>query len=241
MLHQTRGIALHTVKFSETSIIAKVYTELFGLQSYMIKGARRHGSKIRPGLFQPLTLLEMTVYRKEKNSLHTLKEAGIIHPYQTLHADIRKSSMALFIAELVYKSIGEEEPNPALFSFLTETCLHLDGPAGILPVFPLFFAVKLTKFLGIMPENNRSAEKPFFLLDEGHFGNDPSGLADTMDASLSGHFSFFLDASFDTLEEVSIPRDQRNLLLEKILHYYKLHLAGFREVKSHTVLHSVLS
>ena len=127
MLHKTRGIALHTVKFSETSIIAKIYTELFGLQSYLIKGIRKQHSRIKPGLFQPLTILDLTVYHKETGSLQSLKEVHNLYPYQSLPFDIMKSSIALFMNELIYKSIREEEPNQELFDFLFDACIDLDS------------------------------------------------------------------------------------------------------------------
>jgi DNA repair protein RecO (recombination protein O) len=240
MIQRTRGIALHTVKFSETSIIAKVYTEQFGLQSFIIKGARKKGSKIRPGLFQPLTLLELTLYHREKNSLHTLKEAGIIHPYQTLHSDIRKSSIALFLAEVIYKSICEEESNPGLFGFLFETCMKLDGLQGTFPVFHLVFLARLTKFLGFQPENNFSGRMKYFNLLEGKFQPELSDIPYELNESNSRLFSEILSASYDTLEDFRIPAQVRNILLEKILQYYQLHHSGFREIKSHLVLHSVL-
>jgi len=241
MIQRTRGIALHSVKFSETSIIAKVYTDLFGLQSFIIKGARKQGSRIRPGLFQPLTLLELTIYHREKNSLHTLKEACIFHPYQTLHSDIRKSSMALFIAEVVYKSIREEESNPKMFHFLEETCVNLDDIPGTFPVFHLVFIMRLTRYLGFQPENNFSIHKRYFNLREGNFQAEPADMPYSVDEKLSAAFSSLLSASFDDLEHLRIPALVRNPLLERILQYYQLHLSGFREIRSHEVLHEVLS
>jgi DNA repair protein RecO (recombination protein O) len=241
MLHCTRGIALHTARYSETSIIAQVYTSLFGLQSYIIKGARKHGSKIRPGLFQPLTLLELTVYHKEKSSLQTVREVHNIHPCPTIYSDIRKSSMALFMAELIHKSIHEEEPNPELFNFLTEAILHLDGDSGNFPVFHLFFAVQLTRFLGFFPQDDRSEEKKYFHLGEGHFEKYPENPELMLDESSSLFLSRLLKGSYDTLHEMTVPHNERTQLLEQVLRYYRIHLAGFREIRSHTVLRSVLS
>ena len=114
MLHSTRGIVIHTTKFSETSIIARIFTEQFGLQSYLIKGIRRAQSKLKPGLFQPLTILELVVYHKQNRSVQNINDATYLYPYQSIPFDIRKSSIALFINELTYKTIHEEESNPEL-------------------------------------------------------------------------------------------------------------------------------
>jgi DNA repair protein RecO (recombination protein O) len=169
MLHKTRGIVLHTVKYSETSLIVKVYTEAFGIQSYMVKGARNPKSKLRPILFQPLTLLELVAYHKERNTLQSIKEIRLAHPYQSMPFDIRKSSIALFLNEVVYRSVGEEESNPALFEFLWSSFLLLDAVEEPFMHFHLLFTIKLTKYLGFHPRNTRTDEHCFFNLSEGTF------------------------------------------------------------------------
>ena len=125
MLHTTRGIVLHTTKYSETSLVAKIYTEVFGLQSYLVKGIRKQKAKLRPALFQPMTLADLVVYHKDKGSLQNIKESRIAVPYRSIPFDIRKSSMLLFINELLYKSIREEETNRKL---------RLVRPGPILPL-----------------------------------------------------------------------------------------------------------
>jgi DNA repair protein RecO (recombination protein O) len=248
MLHKTRGIALHTVKFSETSIIAKIYTELFGLQSYLIRGIRKQHARIKPGLFQPLTILELTVYHKEKASLQTLKEVHNLYPYQSLPFDIMKSSIALFMNELIYKSIREEEPNQELFDFLFETCVELDSRKSTFSLFPLLFALKLTKFLGFMPRFDESPGKEIFNMREGVFHeNIPDHkyyLRPPLTTLLKDLINPESSSSFDTSligEHKPETLKSRNELLEQILIYYKLHLPDFREIRSHQILHTILA
>jgi DNA repair protein RecO (recombination protein O) len=244
MLQTTRGIALHTVKFSETSIIAKVYTELFGLQSYLVRGIRKEKAKIKPGLFQPLTLLELSVYHKEKAALQTVREVNILRPYHALPFDIRKSSVALYINELIYRSVREEEQNPDLFAFLFNTCETLDSMDTGLSLFPLAFTVYLTKFLGFYPRSETVTGKEIFNMTEGIFQD-----------KMPEHKYYLLPPVSLMLKEVihtgtydfsacSLSQDilkARNDLLESMLLYYKLHLPGFGEIRSHKVLHTVLS
>jgi len=248
MLYKTRGIALQTIKFSETSIIAKIYTELFGLQSYLIKGIRKQHSAIKPGLFQPLTLLDLTVYRKERGNLQSLKEASNHHPYQDLPFNIIKSSVALFIDELLCKSIKEEEPNQALFDFLINTCMELDSVRSGVRFFPLIFAVDLTRYLGFYPQADISSAKQIFNLREGVFQEN-----------IPDHKYFIKPPLSKFLKEIIISRQDlsgyilsdtdkyndglkvRNELLDTVLIYYQLHLPDFREMKSHKVLHSLLA
>ncbi|MEI7980068.1 MAG: DNA repair protein RecO [Bacteroidota bacterium] len=169
MLHSTKGIVLHSIKFSETSLIVKIYTELFGIQSYLLKGVRSPRSKVRPGLFQPLTLLDLVVYHREKHTLQTVKEIRLAHPYHSIPFDIRKSSVVLFLNELLYQSIREEEPNAGLFEFIWNSCTFLDKTAEPVSGFHLSFAIHLCHHLGIFPNSNYSLQHPFFNLREGIF------------------------------------------------------------------------
>jgi len=240
MLHQTRGIALHSTKFSETSSVVKIYTELFGLQSYLIKGVRKQKSKVKAGLFQPLTLLDLIVYHKDKSSLQNLKEVNYSNPYHEIPFDIRKSSIALFINELVYKTIHEEEPNPELFLFLHKNCLKLDATTNNFALFHLVFSMQLTRYLGFMPQLNYSDTTPFMNLREGVFQTTPPDHSDFLDPVMSLHFFHLLQIQEMADVSLQIPSKTRDTLLEMILIYYRLHITGFREMKSHHVLHTVL-
>lgn len=251
MLHHTRGIALHTIKFSETSIIARVYTELFGLQSYLVKGIRNPRSKIKPALFQPMTLLDLTVYHREKSNLQNIREAGNHYPYQSIYTDLRKRSILLFITELIGKSVREEESNRALFDFLYENCIRLDQLSENIQLFPLWFSVHFSRFLGFWPAYEDSPEKQIFNLNEGTFQATRPVHDKYLDNEESRLLRILMEAGMkqgktDLIHPVSGIRhpfsyELRNDLLEKILLYYRLHLPGFHGIRSHVVLHEVLS
>ncbi len=252
MLHSTRGIVFHSVKYSESSVIVKIYTGLFGLQSYLFKGIRNPKSRIKPGLFQPLTLLDLVVYHKERHTLQSVKEVRLAHPYQSIPYDIRKSSVALFINELVYKAIREEEANPSLFEFLWSSCLHLDETDATVSDFHLLFALQLCHHLGIFPQTNYSRQCPFFNLREGHFQSSIPEHPQYLDPEMSRRFNELLEGcSMDEIEnnetakwlngEPILSAEARRQLLETILLYYQLHLPGFRGMQSHHVLHTVFS
>lgn len=240
MLHSTRGIVLQTIKYSETSLIAKIYTELFGLQSYLIKGIRKQKSKIRPVLFQHLSLVDMIVYHKEKSALQTIKEIQIAFPYKAIPFDIRKSSLALFINELLYKSIREEESNRKLFDFIWSSCVFLDDTTHSINCFHLWFIVHLMAYLGFIPQMNFSEQKKIFNMKEGIFQETPPGHEYFMDEQSSAFFYRLFTLPSDRITLLGFPLEERNFMLEKILIYYRLHLSGFTGLKSHQILHSVL-
>jgi len=258
MLHSTKGIVFHSFKYSETSVIVKIYTELFGIQSYLFKGIRNPKSKIKPGLFQSMTLLDLVVYHKEQQSLQSVKEVHLAHPFKTIPFDIRKSSVALFINELVYKAIREEEPNPGLFAFLWQTCLRLDEAEDSISWFHICFAMQLMLYLGIFPQNNHSRKFSVFNLREGLFQAAVPSHPHYLDQEKSLLFNKLLNAcseeqfgngemskwrigefSTDHPSRILNP-ESRNRLLETILLYYQLHLPGFRGMQSHHILHDVL-
>ena len=241
MLHSTRGIVIHTIKYAETSIIARIFTEQFGLQSYLIKGIRQAKARLKPGLFQPLNILDLVVYHKQKSTLQNIREANYLFPYQSIPFDIRKSSIALFINELIHKTIHEEEANQELFDFLLRTCVELDESQSPANWFHLVFALRFTRFLGFMPQQNHSPGKNIFNLKEGFFQESIPDHPYYLDKPQSELFSRLLDNLDNSPEDIVIPSKIRDLILEKILVYYQLHFPGFTGMKSHLVLHTVLS
>jgi DNA repair protein RecO (recombination protein O) len=240
MLHQTRGIAIHVTKFSETSSVVKIYTELFGLQSYLVKGIRKQNAKIKSGLFQPLTLLDLVVYHKEKISLQNIKEVSYSYPYKSIPFDIRKSSLALFINELIYKTIHEEEPHPELFTFLYKTGVKLDSMTENFSLFHLVFSIQYTRYLGCLPQLNYSEKKPFLNLREGLFQAGAPEHREFLDGRMSRHFFQLLKVGEGDPATLRLPARTRDELLDAILVYYRLHVPGFREIQSHQVLRTVL-
>ncbi|MCX6280419.1 MAG: DNA repair protein RecO [Bacteroidetes bacterium] len=241
MLLTTKGIVLHSLKYSETSIIVRIYTEARGLQSYLFKGIRNPKSKTKAGLFQPLTLLEVVSYIKEKTTLHTAKEVRLFQPYLSIPFDIRKSSVALFINELLYKSIREEEANQELFDYLWKTCLLLDSTENPLNCFPLVFTAELTCFLGIQPQPGYSEKKTVFNLRESQF----QPVIPEKDAYiLPEHgklFNSLIITTIDRQSDLHFKSSVRRSLLDSLLLYYQIHIPGFKPMNSHHILHSVLS
>jgi DNA repair protein RecO (recombination protein O) len=241
MLHSTKGIVLHTVKYSETSLIVKIYTETFGLQSYMVKGIRKQKSKTKPAAFQHLSLVNLVVYHREKATLQSIREIQIAYPYSSLPFDIRKSSIALFITELLYKSIREEESNPKMFRFIWDSCVQLDFTEVQHHLFHLWFAVHLSAFLGFMPQGSEGAKRMFFNMKEGIFQVSRPDHEYFMDETLSDCFHKLIGLPDAGMTLPGISTEIRDLLLDRILVYYQLHLSGFRGLRSVQVLHTLLA
>lgn len=241
MLQSTRGIVFHQFKYSETSIIVKIYTEDFGLQSYIVRGARRKKAKIRASHLQHLTLVELEVSHKASKDLQHIRELKIIHPFQSIPLDIRKSSIVIFLNEVMYKTIIEEEANPELFNYIFNAIQILDMAEDNISLIHILFLIQLTKFLGFYPKNNYSTLAPNFDLQEGKFSKIEGPGTVIAKEPLSSYISQLCNATFENLDKLSIKKSYKNDLLETILNFYRLHLPGISEFKSHAVLKSVFS
>lgn len=239
MLHHTRGIVLHHFPYSETSVIVRIYTENFGLQSYLIKGVRSPKAKIKLGLLQHLNLLEMVVYYREGKSLQNIKELRTAYSFQTLHSDIRKSSQVLFINEVIYKSLKEEESNPELFDFLFHSVIDLDKPGIFSAHFHLVFMIKLASFLGFAPRLNYKPNS-WFNLQEGYFEDHRPTHSHAIAPEHARHFNTLLTSSLNAESPIEIPASSRKVLLDKLIEFYELHLPSFGGLRSPEVLHEVL-
>jgi len=241
MLAKTQGIVLKTINYSETSVVAKIYTEHFGLKSYLIRGVRKRKAKTKANSLQLLSLLELEVNNKETRDMQYIKELKSAHVFQTLPYDIRKSSIAIFLNELIYNSIREEEANTSLFYFLFNAIQLLDLVEDNFSNFHLHFAVQLSKYLGFGPaETSFNPDALFDLADGKFYSNQGLGLY-KLNQEESLFFYRASALSFEGFQKISLSKSTRKTMLEHILNYYRLHLPEFKALRSHEVLEIVLA
>jgi len=240
MLHKTRGIVIHTLKYSDSSVIAKIYTEKFGLRSYLIRGIKSKKSKTRSSQLQHLSLLNLVVYEKGNDGLQNLKETEVAHQYTSIPFDVIKGSMILFLNEVLLKSLHEEESNPPLFNYLFDMMVKFDQMIESFQNFHLLFLVGLSKFLGFYPLDNYTLKNRFFDLQEGVYTSEKPLHSNFMEPGIAKTLSKVLESN-QTEERLFDNSNDRNLFMEKMLDFYRLHIPGFGEIKSHKVLHEVLS
>jgi len=239
MLHKTRGIVFRTVKYSDTSVIAKIYTEQFGLRAYIVRAVKGKKSASKTGLLQHLSLLNLVVYEKNNRGVQNLKEMEAAHQFRSIPFDIIKSSILLFLNEILYKAIHEEEPNQPLFDFIFDSLKGFDEAVAGIENFHIYFAIGLSKFLGFYPRNNFTGHNEYFDLREGLFVENRPFHNNFMEPAISRKFNQMLDSgtSGQILFENS---NDRNAMLVNILDYFKLHVPAFIEIKSLPVLQQVL-
>jgi DNA repair protein RecO (recombination protein O) len=235
----TKAIVLSALKFGDTSLIVKCYTQEEGVKTYLIRGVLKpKKSGLKAAYFQPLTQLRIVANHNNKNTLNSIKEVQVIHPYKTFHTDIVKQSVALFLSEVLSNSIQEEEQNLALYEYLETALIWLDVHDKVAN-FHLLFLLNLTGFLGFYPDTSEINKKGFDLLD-GVF-SDNIHEKNVISKNDFHQFKKLLGIIFDTIENVSYSKVERQLVLHVIMQYFKLHLGNFRNPKSLQVLETVFS
>ncbi len=244
-LHKTKGIVLKTVKYGETSLIATLYTELFGVQTYLINGVRTSTRK-GPGkanLFQPASMLDLVVYHNELKNLQRIREFKWGNLYRHIFFDVLKNAVALFMVEILQKCLKQPEANPDLFYFIEDAFLHLDGSEGrVLANFPLFFALHLAGFFGFRIQDGHNEKASILDLQEGRFVAEPPAHPQVLEGINSYHTVQLLRVQQpDELQELALNQDTRRVLLQAYISFYALHLADFGEMRTLSVLQTVLS
>ncbi|MEO5681847.1 MAG: DNA repair protein RecO [Chitinophagaceae bacterium] len=243
-VYNTKGIVLRTVKYGETSIIAAIYTELFGLQSYLVNGVRT-STKKGPGkasLFQPGAMLDLVVYHNELKNLQRIKEFKWGYLYQQVFSDIIKNSVALFMVELLSKTIKQPEQNADLFYFIEDSFLHLDKSGQqVVGNFPLFFALHLATIFGFRLSDDYSPENSFLDLQEGEFVHEQP----VHPYFLAGQYSYATSQLLKTMQPhelsaIQLNQETRRILMTAYQQFYALHIHDFGTMKTLPVLQEVL-
>ncbi|GAB5474709.1 MAG: DNA repair protein RecO [Maribacter sp.] len=235
----TKAIVLISLKYGDTSLIVKAFTASDGLKSYLLKGVlTSKRGKLKSAYFQPLSQLELVANHKNKGTLESILEVKVNYHYQTLHTDISKNAMALFLAEVLGNSVREEERNEPLFEFLEASLQWFDTHEAI-SNFHLYFLIRLTKYFGFYPDTNDMGTACFDL-QEGEFTNTPS-LNPILTGENLSFFKRFLGINFDEVQRIKMNKTNRQELLKSLVLYYELHLQGFRKPKSLAVLNEVFS
>lgn len=237
MLITTKGIVFSALKYGEADLIVKCFTEKSGLKTYLLRGVlKSKKGKLKASLFQPLTQLEIVANHKDKGTLEYMREAKLLHPYQSLHTNIMKSTVVMFLSEVLRNAVKEEEPNESLFEFL-ETSLSWFDMHEKTANFHLFFLLKLTKYLGFYPDDSFS-EEPVFNLIDGTFQAVETNNDCIADENVEV-LKQLLGTDFDSLSTIKLNQTGRSRFLLMLLKYYEIHLQGFKKPKSLAVLNEI--
>ena len=241
MLEKTKAIVLHTTRYGESSLIVQCFTEKWGRQSFLMKGVRKSKKNNRVSLFQPLFLLDLDVYFKSNRDLQWIKEVSMIHPMNGLLQDMIKRTQALFITEILSKTLREEEQNPELFQFLEASINYFEALEDASASFHLLFLFQLTRYLGFEPQANFSEKRKYFDLRQGIFSEEMSSTDLLRDAELGRYWKSCYTNSYKDIDSIIINQEGRSIFLDSLLEFYYFHIDNMNEIKSVEILRTIFN
>lgn len=236
MLEKTRGIVLHTLKYSDSSLIVDVYTELLGTTSFMVRIPKSRKAALKSVFFQPLSLLELDCDFRLKVSLQKIKDVRVCYAYSSVPYHPYKSSMALFLAEFLYRALRQEVQNKPLFAYLFYSIQWLDRSLDHFSNFHLVFITRLTRFLGFYPNVEEYRSGDYFDMQNGRFCSCQPFHNAYLKPEEAARIPLIMRMNYDTMHLFVMNRIERNRYLEVLNDYYRLHVPDFPELKSLEIL-----
>ena len=244
MLQKTKGIVLRAVKYGETSLICSIFTEAFGVQSYLVQGVRTSAKKkqSRAGMLQPTTLLDMVVYNKPTGGLQRIKEFQTAHLYQTINEDVVKNSIALFSVEILLRLLPEHAAMEDLFDTAFNYFVSLDKEehkkSGN---YPLYLMIQCSNMLGYNINGAYSADTPYLsLLEGGYSHNPPSEPPYVNDTEANLLDKLLVCNTLNDTRNIQMNSDARAHLLDWMLAFMHSHTQHMGEIKSLPILREIL-
>lgn len=235
----SKAIVLSSIPYSESSIICKLYTEEFGLKSYIVRSAKKKNSPTPTSHFQPLNIIEFEAYNSVKSKLETIKTSSLILENQNLNFSIVKNALTFFVAEIIHLSLKEANPNKELFDYLFNQ-IHLlkNSKDEDLAEFHLYFMIEFADHLGLAPMDNYSEYEVFFDPIAGKFTNKADAQNFNKQTSFTLHK--FISQKEITNEKICKNKIERNIILEALIIFYSIHITNHSQIKSHKILTTIL-
>ena len=223
MLHKTQGIVLGYIKYRETSVIANIFTEAWGLQGYLVQGVRTKKPRYSIVLFQPLMLLDMVVYHKKQGGLQRVSEVKCHRPNSHILSDLKKATMTVFLAEFLAKVVREEERNKPLFNFLWQSIVALDEQEVEYDLFHIRFLLQLSHYLGF--GISRAEDIYAQMRRSGQAGEMTQEVIAGINSLLKGYGA--------------MDRGLHRRVIEAVIKFYQLHINSLDRLKSLKVLQEI--
>lgn len=242
MLQKAKSIALHTVRYGDSSLVAYLYSQDFGRISLMVNGAYGKGKLGRKSIyFQPLNIVDVVFYPAKSHGMGRLKEVSVASTSSSIHLHPVKSVIAIFLGEIIYRAIREEESNPSLFQFIEASILSLDALEQGIANFHLLFLAQLSKYLGFFPSGEYSTSTPFFDYKNGLFVKHQPVHPLYFSKDISQILSQCLRTSYANCGDIVLLGKQRSHFLERMLAFYTFHMESVHGVKSLSILSEVFA
>jgi DNA repair protein RecO (recombination protein O) len=241
MIEKTRAIVLHQIKYTDSGIVVQFYTRKFGRQSVLIKGMRKKKSGRHNVFFQPMFILDLVLYYKETREMQVIKEFSVSYTPADIYLNIKKSSVAIFMGEVLISVLREESPNEELFDFIEKSVVYFDSCKEGFANFHIAFLAGLSSYLGFEPGSKTNINNKYFDMLNGIFVHEIPLHGYYASAEISEILASFFSSSYDNISNIILTGSVRNEVLEMLVRYYSLHLPGLKKIRSLEVLKEVFS
>lgn len=239
MLIKTNAIVLSKLKYRDNDLIVKCYTSQRGVVSYLLRGVLKNTKgSAKTAYFQLLSQLQIEENYKANQSLQFISDVKLNLVYQSLHSNVLKSAIVMFLSEVLSSVLKEEEQNDNLYDYIETSLIWLDHEDDCAN-FHLLFLLNLSKYLGFYPDIS-TKEYPYFNLNTGAFELKPLNAYSISDENLIV-LKQLLGINFDTLKSIKLNSKQRQSFLSMLLFYFELHLGDFKKPKSLNIFNQVFN
>ena len=236
MLVKTKAIVLHSFKYGESRMIVDMFTEEAGRLSFIISIPKTSKGHIKKQYFQPMTLLEVECDVRQNVQLQKLKDAHLLTAYTSIPFSPEKLALSLFIAEFLYHALRSEQQDKLLFAYVCDSMQWLDTVEVGFANFHLTFLMRMSRFLGFYPNLDDYVDGCVFDLRTATFSLQVPTHRDFLDSHDSQLIHTLMRMDFPTMHLFQLSHHDRNRITEVLLHYYRLHIPQFPELKSLGVL-----
>ncbi|NLA49897.1 MAG: DNA repair protein RecO [Bacteroidales bacterium] len=239
MIESTKAIVLHQIRYSDSSIIIRLFTSKFGRISCMVRGMGNRKAGRNKVLFQPMSVLDLSLSYRESREIQTITDFSPSYSPAAIWSDIRKCTVAIFLGEVLTSVLREESPNEPLFRFIEDSVRYFDKCGEGSANFHLAFMARLTGFLGFEPSGEVFTGAKYFDMLNGQFVNHPPAHRHFANPEISGVLSELFTSSPEEANKIALKGSVRNAILDTLVNYFSLHLPGIKKIKSLEVLRQV--
>lgn len=236
MVEKTQAIVLRSIKYGDHSLIVDMLTADGSRRSFIARVSAAKHAKMRPYLFQPLSILEVAYDARVKGGLYRIQSASVAVPFASIPFDASKLALVLFLAEFLYHATRDEQDNDPLYLYLEQSLRWLDGVEEPCPNFHLVLMMRLTRFIGFFPNTEGYRAGAYFDMMDGRYRTSPPMHPHVIPTDEAAKINTLMRLNFETMHLFKMTRAERARCLEVILQYYRLHVPGFPELKSLDVL-----
>lgn len=231
----TPALLLRKTPYSETSLVLKFLTEDDGVQSYIFQGAQRKGKK--GNILQSLAWVEISGFKRADSTLGKITEVSFVEQWRLIPDDIYRSTIVMFITELLNKVLTEETNEGEIYNFLVHFLQRLDQAP-----FPkeahLFFLVQMIHYLGIQPQNIAMEQARYFDFLEGTFlQHEPPHHVFESGAKVKHLYQSF---QLEAIDQSCFANGKERLeVMQTLLQYMAVHFDELDDLKTLDVLETI--